>query len=549
MVSTRLYPVSLPKLLRSCYVVDNLIIISFPAISDYMGLDEKILVVEFGSQYSHLIVKRVRRLGVYAELVYPDDLFNVLDDSVKGVILSGGPMSVYDESSPKIDLKRLLERGIPVLGICYGHQLISHALGGEVERAGKAEYGPSLLRILEPHPLLEGVPSQSIVWMSHGDVVLKPPDGFKSVGSTEADKNTVLVNDELRVYSTQFHPEVVHTEYGEAILRNFLYKICGCRGGYDPYDIVKRFIEEHRSLGRYRALVAVSGGVDSTVTAFILKEVFGENLHLVFLETGFNRVGEKEFVESFFREHGMRIHIVDVKDRFLESLKGVGDPEEKRRIFSRLYFETLNNVYRELEKKYGEFRFLGQGTLYPDVVESGATSKYTDRIKSHHNVVGRDLSLLEPLEPLKELYKDEVRMVAKRLGIPRDVYMKHPFPGPGYLVRVLGPVDEEKLRIVKEADRIVVEELKKSGLYWEIWQGFAALLSVKTVGVKGDRRSYEYAVAVRMVHSEDGMTAKHVDAPYDLLNRIANRILTEVRGVNRVLYDLSDKPPATIEYE
>ena len=311
-----------------------------------------------------------------------------------------------------------------------------------------------------------------------------------------------------------------------------------------------KYIEENKWRSGEKALVAVSGGVDSTVTAYILREIFGDNLHLVFLETGFNRVGESEFVSQFFPEKGFRyVHIVDVRRRFLDALRGVADPREKRSVFSRLYFEALNEVVSRLEDRYGSFRYLGQGTLYPDVVETGRTSRYTDMIKGHHNVLHSELSRLEPLEPLRYLYKDEVRAVARRLGIPREVYMKHPFPGPGYLVRIIGPVDEERLEIVKKADAIVVEELRRSGLYEEVWQGFAALLGVKTVGVKGDTRSYEYAVAIRIVQSEDGMTARHYEAPHSLLDRIARRILDEVDGVNRVFYDLSDKPPATIEYE
>ncbi len=515
-----------------------------------MEAPEKILVVEFGSQYSHLIVKRIRQMGVYAELIYPEEIGERLGPEVRGVVLSGGPMSVYDPGSPRISRDDLLSLGVPVLGICYGHQLVAHLMGGTVERSDAGEYGGVELTLVGRHRLVEGVPDKSVVWMSHRDVVVEPPPGFRNLGSTRYDKYSILVSDEYRIYTTQFHPEVVHTEYGERILRNFVYGICGCRGGYDPFDIVTKYIEENRWRSGEKTLVAVSGGVDSTVTAFILREIFGDNLHLVFLETGFNRVGESEFVSRFFPERGFRyVHIVDVRRRFLDALRGVADPREKRSVFSRLYFEVLNEVVSRLEDRYGSFRYLGQGTLYPDVVETGRTSRYTDMIKGHHNVLHSELSRLEPLEPLRYLYKDEVRAVARRLGIPREVYMKHPFPGPGYLVRIIGPVDEERLEIVKKADAIVVEELRRSGLYEEVWQGFAALLGVKTVGVKGDTRSYEYAVAIRIVQSEDGMTARHYEAPHSLLDRIARRILDEVDGVNRVFYDLSDKPPATIEYE
>ncbi len=515
-----------------------------------MMVSERILVVEFGSQYSHLIVKRVRRLGVYAEIVYPDELEKALDETVKGVILSGGPMSVYDDESPKISRELLESLGIPILGICYGHQLLAYLYGGLVRKGDAGEYGGVKFRILKSHTLLKNVPIESTVWMSHKDVVVEPPEGFTVLGSTDYTEVAAMADDDRRIYSVQFHPEVVHSEYGAEILKNFVYEICGCRGGYNPLSIVEEFIEENRDLADANALVAVSGGVDSTVTAFILREIFGDKLHLVYIDTGFTRDRDRAFVEKFFREKGFKhVHILDRREFFISRLEGVSEPEEKRGIFSRLYFETLNDFVSRLEKEYGVFKYLGQGTLYPDVVETGRTSKYTDRIKSHHNVVYRELSRLELVEPLKYLYKDEVREVAKQLGIPREVYMRHPFPGPGYLVRIVGRVDREKLRIVKEADMIVEEELKRHNLYEVIWQGFAAILDVKTVGVKGDMRSYEYAVVVRLVESEDGMTAKHAEVPHRVLTSIARRILDEVSGVNRVLYDLSDKPPSTIEFE
>ncbi len=511
---------------------------------------EKILVVEFGSQYSHLIVKRIRRLGVYAELVYPDEILDVVNESVKGIILSGGPLSVYDPDSPKVNMDLLLNLGIPVLGICYGHQLIAHQLGGEVVGGDVGEYGGVEFNLRNSHVLFKGIPLKSIVWMSHKDLVVKPPKQFVVLGSTRYTEVAAMANDEDKIYSVQFHPEVVHTEYGVKILENFIYEICGCKGGYNPFDIVKRFVEENIDKKGCNALIAVSGGVDSTVTAFILRRIFGDDLHLVYIDTGFTRDRDREFVYNFFRKSGFKnVHIIDRKKVFYKELMGASDPEVKRSIFSQIYFQVLNEFIHQLEEKYGEFKYLGQGTLYPDVVETGRTSKYTDKIKSHHNVAFRELSRLELIEPLKYLYKDEVREVAKSLGIPSEVYMRHPFPGPGYLVRIVGKVDMEKLRIVKEADKIVEEELKRFNIYEKIWQGFAAVLDVKTVGVKGDKRTYEYVVAIRLVESEDGMTAKHADISSDILTSIARRILDEVDGVNRVLYDLSDKPPATIEFE
>lgn len=515
-----------------------------------MDIGEKILVVEFGSQYSHLIVKRIRRLGVYAEIVYPDELERRVNEAVKGVILSGGPMSVYEDGSPKISRELLDSLGIPILGICYGHQLIAYLYGGVVKGGDVGEYGGVIFRILRKHKLLKNIPEESIVWMSHKDSVIEPPEGFTVLGSTYYTDTAAMADDERKIYSVQFHPEVIHTEYGVEILRNFVFEICRCVGGYNPLSIVEEFIKEFEGPPDANALVAVSGGVDSTVTAFILHKIFGDKLHLVYIDTGFTRDRDREFVDRFFRENGFKhVHILDKRELFISRLDGVSDPEEKRMIFSRLYFETLNDFVSMLEERYGRFRYLGQGTLYPDVVETGRASRYTDRIKSHHNVVYRELSKLELVEPLKYLYKDEVRDVAKQLGIPREVYMRHPFPGPGYLVRIVGRVDREKLRIVKEADMIVEEELRRSNLYEKIWQGFAAVLDVKTVGVKGDMRSYEYAVAIRLVESEDGMTAKHSEVPHEVLTGIARRILDEVQGVNRVLYDLSDKPPATIEFE
>lgn len=515
-----------------------------------MEFDEKILVVEFGSQYSHLIVRNIRRLGVYAEIIYPEDITKSFDDSVKGLILSGGPMSVYDESSPKIDRDILEDIDVPVLGICYGHQLIAYLYDGVVEKGDVGEYGGVRFRIMSNHILFEGIPKESTVWMSHKDVVVEPPNGFKVLGYTEYTRVAAMADDSRKLYSLQFHPEVIHSEYGGEYLRNFIYGVCRCRGGYDPIDIIEKFVEEYRGLDDVNALVAVSGGVDSTVTAYILYRIFGDRLHLVYIDTGFTRDRDKTFIECFFRESGFKnIHILDRRSLFIDSLEGLSDPEMKRRVFSRLYFETLNSYVSKLEERYGVFRYLGQGTLYPDVVESGRASRYTDRIKSHHNVVYRELSRLELIEPLRYLYKDEVRDVAKKLGIPRDVYMRHPFPGPGYLVRIVGRVDREKLRIVKEVDRIVEEELIRHGLYDSIWQGFAAILDTKSVGVKGDVRSYEYIIVIRLVESVDGMTARHVEIPYNILNNMAKRILDEIQGVNRVLYDLSDKPPSTIEFE
>ncbi|PCN50154.1 GMP synthase (glutamine-hydrolyzing) [Candidatus Geothermarchaeota archaeon ex4572_27] len=510
---------------------------------------ERVLVVDFGSQYSHLIAQRVRRLGVFSEVVRPEDFDpRALGPDVKGVILSGGPSSVYEEGAPRVDVAALAGR-VPVLGICYGHQLIAHELGGRVERAERGEYGRVTLYVDAGHPLLDGVPSGSVVWMSHRDEVVEPPEGFAVLAHTDYCGVAAMADDARKLYGVQFHPEVTHTEYGDMVLRNFLYSICGCRGGWSPMSAIEEFVRENRGL-RGRAIVAVSGGVDSTVTAVVLRRVFGDNLHVVFIDTGLLREGEAEYVRKLFQRLGFKnFHAIDASERFLSRLRGVTDPEEKRRVISRTFFEVLEEAAGEISRRYGRVEYLGQGTLYPDRVESGATSRHADRIKSHHNVVMAGGVGLKLLEPLRDLYKDEVREVARRLGLPEEVWKRHPFPGPGLAIRIVGEVTEEKLRILRKADRIVEEELRASGVYDRVWQGFPVLLSIRTVGVKGDRRSYEYAVALRVVDSVNAMTASFTKLPWELLERIANRIVNEVEGVNRVLYDVTNKPPATIEFE
>lgn len=516
-----------------------------------MGNIEKILVVDFGSQYTHLIAQKIRRLGVYSEVISPlDEAIKEIDRDVKAIILSGGPSSVYYDESPKIDLGKIVEYQIPILGICYGHQLIAYLLGGRVVEGGRGEFGRVRLKILRDHPLVKDVPKINVVWMSHRDVVVKVPDGFISIGSTDNSPTAIMVNDRSRIYGVQFHPEVDHTEYGLQILRNFLFDICGCKGDWRPMNIINEFIDEHIKYSGERALVAVSGGVDSTVTSVILKRIFNDNLHVVFINTGLLREGEEEYVKDLYAKLGFKnFHYVNAADIFLDRLKGVVDPEVKRKIIADTFIEIFEKKARELADKYGEICFLGQGTLYPDRVESGVTSRYADRIKSHHNVVITRKFGLRLLEPLKDLYKDEVRQVAKELGIPRDVYMRHPFPGPGLAVRIVGEVSGEKLSILRKADKIVEEELKRNNIYDKVWQAFPILLSVKSVGIKGDRRSYEYVIVLRIVDSENAMTASFTKLPWDIIEGIANRIVNEVEGVNRVLYDVTNKPPATIEFE
>ena len=519
-----------------------------------MNIHERLLVIDFGSQYTHLICRRVRELKVRSELV-PWDRFSIdlIEEDVKGIILSGGPKSIYEDDAPTIDpyiFTYARKRKIPILGICYGHQLMAHLLGGDVSRGKKREYGPAILEIVGESKLLTGLPKKSRVWMSHGDLVIKLPSNMKISGRTENCPIAAYESIDGLFFGVQFHPEVKHTEYGMKILDNFL-KLCGFRRDWVISDIINQKIKEIRQrVGGSRVLLAASGGVDSTVTAKLIHEAIGDNLHLVFINTGFLREGEVEWVLNMLRNLGFKnIHYVDASDRFLKALLGVEHPEEKRKIFARIYAEVLEEAAKKLEREYGRFRFLAQGTIYPDRVESGATSSTTDKIKSHHNVVMPTLSSLEKLEPLADFYKDEVRKIARLLGIPKEVWGRHPFPGPGLLVRILGSITEEKIRIARRAHKIVEEEAKKWGIYDELWQIFPVVLDSKAVGVKGDARSYEYIVAIRAVKSEDAMTAEFARLPWEFLEHVAKRIVNEVEGVNRVVYDVTHKPPATIEYE
>ena len=515
-------------------------------------MDEEIIVVDFGSQYTHLLTQRIRKLGVYSEIIFPEELVKDSNaKSVKGYVFSGGPMSVYDDGSPKIDRELLLSLDVPILGVCYGHQLIAYLLGGRVVSGESGEYGKTTLYInVVDNVLVRGVPTQSTVWMSHKDIVIDPPNGFSLLASTKYSPVAVMGSESLKIYSIQFHPEVRHTEYGELILRNFVFNICGCSGGWSPMDLVDRFVEKYKKFSGERALVAVSGGIDSTVTAVILKKVFGDNLFPIFINSGLLRHGEVEWVRSLFSKLGFNNLIyIDSSRLFLDRLRGVIDPELKRRIIADTFFEVFKTAAERLAEEYGEIRFLGQGTLYPDRVESGKTGRYTDKIKSHHNVSMSQLLGFTLIEPLKDMYKDEVREVGRRLGLPDELITRHPFPGPGLAVRIVGEVTDERLRILREADRIVEEELRKQGVYKGLWQGFPVLLTLKSVGIKGDRRSYEYILVLRMVESVDAMTANFAKLDWEFLERLSSRLLNEVEGINRVVYDVSNKPPATIEFE
>lgn len=506
---------------------------------------KKIVVVDFGSQYTHLIARRIRNLGVYSEVVFPPNLYEGLDPDVMGLILSGGPMSVYNDSSPKISVDILKNIEVPILGICYGHQLISYLFGGYVSESEVGEYGLSKFYVSRDHVLFYGLPRSFVVWMSHRDAVVNPPEGFSILGYTDVTKIAAMADDENRIYTLQFHPEVVHTEYGIDILRNFVFKICGCEPNWSPMVSISNFLRKYSGCSG-KAVVAVSGGIDSTVTAVILKKVFGDRLYPVFIDTGLLRIGEREWVEKLFGELGFHnLVVVDASHTFLKRLKGIVDPEEKRRIISETYIQILKRVSREL----GGVEYIGQGTLYPDRVESGATSSYSDKIKTHHNVVDEEVFGLKVLEPLRELYKDEVRVLAEHLGLPHELICRHPFPGPGLAIRIVGEVTREKLDIIRRVDKIVEDMLKSRGLYESLWQFFPVLLSVKSVGIRGDHRHYGYVVSLRGVESLDAMTARFAKIDWVFLEELATRILNEVDGVSRVVYDISNKPPATIEYE
>lgn len=509
---------------------------------------DKIIVIDFGSQYTQLIVRKIRENKVYAIIKSNQvSIDEILSEQPKGIILSGGPSSVYDENSPKIDTK-IFELGFPILGICYGFQLISQALNGKVEKSIKREFGSATLEIRKSDNLFLNIPSKSKVWMSHSDKVTELPENFILLASTENTEFAAAYEPTKKIYGVQFHPEVVHTEFGNQILRNFLFEICKAERNWQMSNFIKSKVEEIRSLVEDNLVVcALSGGVDSTVAAVLVSQAVGENLHCIHVDTGLMRKNESQQVIKFFRDNlNLNLHFVDASKLFLKRLRGIVDPEEKRKIIGKTFIEVFEGQIKHI----GEVKFLVQGTLYPDVVESGAFSKNSSVIKTHHNVGGlpEDLSF-ELIEPLKELFKDEVRELGKELNIPEEFLQRHPFPGPGLAVRIIDEVTEEKLEILREADAIFIEELKKSNLYDSVWQAFAVLLPVKSVGVMGDERSYAYTIVLRAVTSLDGMTADWAKLDYQFLNLVSNRIINEIKGVNRVVYDITSKPPATIEWE
>ena len=511
-----------------------------------------ILVLNFGGQYCHLIARRVRDFGVYSEILPCDALLRQIGKlKPDGIILSGGPASVYEHNSPSMD-RKILDLGIPVLGICYGEQLIGKFVNGIVLGGKLKEFGKKFLYVKKTGKLLKGLSKKEQVWMNHGDLVTKLPKDFDVLASTDTCPIAAFENNAGRLYGIQFHAEVVHTPNGNKILKNFVFDVCRAKKEWHIKNLAKKIINEtKREVGKNSVIMGVSGGVDSAVAATLIHKAIGNRLYCVFVDHGLIRKNEAEEVKGFFEKRlkFRHFHFIDASKIFLEKLKGVTEPEEKRKIIGHTFIEMFESKVLELEKKHPAIKFLGQGTIYPDRIESAQPNKYASKIKSHHNVTLPDKMKLKIIEPLKEFYKDEVRKLGKELKIPDEILNRHPFPGPGLAIRILGEVTDERLRILREADYTFIEELKKSGFYNKTWQAFAALLPVKSVGVMGDARTYEYVIALRAVTSLDAMTADWAKLPNELLEIISNRIINEVRGVNRILYDISQKPPSTIEYE
>jgi len=508
---------------------------------------ETVYILDFGAQYAQLIARRVREQQCYCEIV-PHDVDPDRLKGAHGIILTGGPASVYAEHAPRCD-PAVFHLGVPVLGICYGMQLMCHLLGGRVHGSEHREYGHAMLEIVDGGDFFAGVPSPTPVWMSHGDRVEDPGPGFEVLATTANTPFAAVCHEEKRLYGIQFHPEVTHTERGRAMLANFVLKVCGMSGDWQMGSFIEETVARVREqVGDAGVVLGLSGGVDSMVVAKLLERAIGDRLHPIFVDNGLLRADEAAQVRAAFAEHfTIPLHFVDATDLFLERLAGVVDPERKRKIIGHAFIE----VFREKAKEFGDVRFLAQGTLYPDVIESvAAHGGPTATIKTHHNVGGLPAELgFELVEPLRELFKDEVRTIGRAAGLPDRMVNRQPFPGPGLAVRVLGEITPARLRVLREADSIIQDEIRKAGLYNKLWQSFGVLLPIQSVGVMGDGRTYENVIAVRAVNSVDAMTASVADLPHELLTRIANRVINEVRGINRVVYDISSKPPATIEWE
>ncbi len=510
--------------------------------------EDKILVLDFGSQYTQLIARRIREGKVYSEIFpFNAPIEKIRDFNPKGIVLSGGPCSVYEDGAPIPDMK-IFQLGIPVLGICYGMQLMAHALGGRVARSAKREFGHAELSVDNDADLLKGISRQTKVWMSHGDRIEKMPEDFSVIGHTANSPVAVMADGARKFFALQFHPEVVHTIEGMRILNNFVFSICGCSPTWEMSSFVDWSVADIRSkVNGKQVICALSGGVDSSVVALLVHRAVADNLTCIFVDNGLLRKGEAEKVRKTFGDHfHIKLLYIDARERFLEKLKDVIEPEKKRKIIGNEFIA----VFEEEAKKIKDAEYLAQGTLYPDVIESVSFKGPSAVIKSHHNVGGLpEVMKLQLIEPLRELFKDEVRILGQELGLPEEISWRQPFPGPGLAIRCIGEITGKRLDILRESDAIVLEEIKSAGLYKAIWQAFAVILPIKSVGVMGDERTYESVVAVRAVTSLDGMTADWAKIPYEVLGKISNRIINEVKGVNRVVYDITSKPPGTIEWE
>ena len=507
-----------------------------------------IVILDFGSQYNQLIARRVREMGVYAEVVpFHEDIDKILERKPKGIILSGGPASVYAKGAPTLD-KRIFDANIPILGLCYGMQLITHLHGGEVERADKQEFGKASLKLDKKDSLIfKNIPDNTIVWMSHADHVNKMAEGFEIIAHTDS-SISAIENRDKKIYAFQYHPEVTHSEHGFEMLKNFVFEIAGAKKNWSMENYIETTVKEIKEkVGDKKVILGLSGGVDSSVAAMLINKAIGKQLTCIFVDTGLLRKNEAKHVMDIYAQNfDMDIKCINAEERFLSKLKGVEDPEEKRKIIGKEFVEVFNEEAIKLK----DAEFLAQGTIYPDVIESVSVKGPSVTIKSHHNVGGlpEDLNF-KLLEPLRELFKDEVRKVGRELGIPDYMVDRHPFPGPGLGIRILGEVTKEKADILREADDIFIEELRKEGLYSKVSQAFVVLLPVKSVGVMGDERTYEYTAVLRSANTIDFMTATWSHLPYEFLEKVSNRILNEVKGINRLTYDISSKPPATIEWE
>jgi GMP synthase (glutamine-hydrolysing) len=507
---------------------------------------DTILILDFGSQYTQLIARRIREQNVFCEIYPYNHPVSGYPGNIKGIILSGGPASVLDTRAP-IASKQIFDLGYPILGVCYGLQLIAHTLGGKVVRSKLREYGAADFRPVAESVLLKSFPPSSQVWMSHGDTVIRVPPGFRKTGKTESVEFAAMEHSGRQIYAVQFHPEVMHTKFGKTILRNFLFKICRCRRDWTTENFITSAVAAIRDqLQDGKVLCALSGGVDSSVCAALVSRAVGKRLYCVFVDNGLLRQGENQEVKQAFGDLDLNLIWVNAAEEFLGQLVGITDPEQKRKIIGRVFID----VFQSEAVKIGEVEYLVQGTLYPDLIESRSFKGPSATIKSHHNVGGLPETMsLKLIEPLKELFKDEVRKLGKQLGFPESLISRHPFPGPGLAVRVIGPVTGERLELLRQADQIYLNHLKSSGWYDKVWQAFCVLLPVQSVGVMGDERTYENVLALRAVTSLDGMTADWARLPHDFLAKVSNEIINKVKGINRVVYDVSSRPPATIEWE